>query len=316
MERLEEVAEGVFVLHYAYNNQPIGVVSAGSELLVVDTRNSHRQAREILTDIETVPGLRGRRVTRVVNTHRHDDHAFGNHVFRPASIWSHVAAARGLAEHGEDDRRRSSERFPELADELAEVVIDPADQVFAQAAISIEMDGRAVELRHPGRGHTDGDIVVVVADASVIFTGDLVVNGEAPWFADSYPLEWPAAVAAIAALPVETFVPGHGEVVDRSGVEEMHQGLAELADLIELAANGSDVDPLVRRAPWAEATRVAFRYPGAPSWALRDVDADVGGEGAELWVRTDDPVSGPLRWQAQAVVPGQRRDLTAETPSP
>jgi hypothetical protein len=48
---------------------------------------------------------------------------------------------------------------------------------------------------------------------------------------------------------------------------------------------------------------------------VRDVDAEVGGKGAELWLRTDDPVSGPLRWQAQAVVPGQRRDVTAETPS-
>jgi energy-coupling factor transport system ATP-binding protein len=27
----------------------------------------------------------------------------------------------------------------------------------------------------------------------------------------------------------------------------------------------------------AEATDIAFRYPGAPAWALRDVDADVGG---------------------------------------
>jgi len=258
MDQLHEIGDGVFAFHYDVNNQPIGVVVSASEVLVVDTRNSHRQGREVLADLGRVAGLRDRVVTRVVNTHRHDDHTFGNHVFRPARIWAHVAAAEGLRKHGEDDRRRTTERSPELAEELAEVVIDPADESFAGESLSIQMDDRLIELRHFGRGHTDGDVVVVVPDASVAFTGDLVVSGEPPWFADSYPLEWPDAVSRIAGLPVEMFVPGHGTVLARAGVEEMLQGLRDLRELIRLAADGGELESLVRRAPWADATRAAF----------------------------------------------------------
>lgn len=46
-------------------------------------------------------------------------------------------------------------------------------------------------LHHPGRGHTNGDLVVEVPDCSVSFVGDLVKENGPPGYRDSYPLEWP-----------------------------------------------------------------------------------------------------------------------------
>ena len=53
-------------------------------------------------------------------------------------------------------------------------------------------------LRHPGRGHTAGDLVVHVPDADVLVAGDLVEQSGPPAFEDAYPLQWPDAVADAA----------------------------------------------------------------------------------------------------------------------
>ena len=85
--------------------------------------------------------------------------------------------------------------MPALADELAEVVLDPPDRVFADAA-TLDLGGREIRLAYLGRGHTDNDIVVSIPDADVLCAGDLLENGAPPWFGDGYPMDWPATAEA------------------------------------------------------------------------------------------------------------------------
>src|SRR5688500_6879855 len=82
-----EVGDRVFVRRYDFYDQNIGVVLSGDDVLLIDTRSTHVQAREIIADLR---GITAAPVTVVVDTHGHFDHAFGNHVFRPATIWGHV----------------------------------------------------------------------------------------------------------------------------------------------------------------------------------------------------------------------------------
>ena len=55
---------------------------------------------------------------------------------------------------------------------LATELVVP-DQTFSSVT-TIDLGDRAVELVHPGRGHTDGDLVVRLDDADVLLAGDLV----------------------------------------------------------------------------------------------------------------------------------------------
>ena len=159
----------------------------GDDVLLIDTRSTHVQAREIIDDLRE---LTATPVNIVVDTHGHFDHAFGNHVFRPATIWGHVGCGPFLERTGDVRRARVSAEMPEIAADLAEVVIDPPDRTFSETAF-LDLGDRRVELRHLGRGHTDHDIVIGIPGAAVLFAGDLIENGAVPFYNDGYPLDWP-----------------------------------------------------------------------------------------------------------------------------
>src|SRR5437763_16562502 len=147
-----EVGERVFVRRYAFYDQNIGAILGDDGVLIVDTRVSHRQADEILEDLRSLTPLP---VRAVVNTHGHNDHAFGNHRFRPAPIWGHERCARMVRETGSAQIASVSAAIPEIAEDLAEVVLDPPDRLVGDGGGTVDFDagGRPLELRYLGRAH-------------------------------------------------------------------------------------------------------------------------------------------------------------------
>jgi glyoxylase-like metal-dependent hydrolase (beta-lactamase superfamily II) len=222
-----EVGDRVFVRRYAFFDQNIGVVLGNDEALVIDTRSTYAQAREILADLREVTAAP---VTVVVDTHGHFDHAYGNQVFRPATIWGHERCVTFMDRTGLSRKAAIAAEVPEIADELPEVVIDPPDRTFTETAF-IEVGGRRVELRYLGRGHTDHDIVVRVLGAGVLFAGDLIENGAVPYYGDAYPLDWPETASRLAELVDGVVVPGHGEHAGRAFADQQATSIAGLAAL-------------------------------------------------------------------------------------
>ena len=227
----QEVGDRVFAWRYRFFNQQIGVILGGRDVLVIDTRSTPAQAREILADLRE---LTRDPVTLVVDTHWHFDHAFGNSVFRPASIWGHVRTVDRLLTRGREALEEVAAEIPSIASDIRETVIDPPDRTFEERA-TIEVGDRAVELTYLGRAHTDTDVVITIPDTGVLFAGDLHEAEAPPSFGDSYPLEWPETVERMLPLVAGAVVPGHGKVGDRAFVED------QLADFRALAALARDV---------------------------------------------------------------------------
>ncbi|HEX2756844.1 MAG TPA: MBL fold metallo-hydrolase [Candidatus Limnocylindrales bacterium] len=244
-----EVGLGVFVRRYQFYDQNIVAIRGDDGFLVVDTRVSHRQADEILADLRSLSALP---VRAVVNTHGHSDHAFGNARFRPAPIWGHTRCATMVRDTGDRQRAGTAAAIPELAEELAEVVLDPPDRLFDTATtVPFDAGGRVVELRYLGRGHTDNDIVVLIPDADVLLAGDLLENDATPNFGDGFPLDWPVTVEALVDLVTGAVVPGHGSVGDQAfAVRQMTEfrAIAELAALVDRGVIG--LDDAVLRTPY------------------------------------------------------------------
>jgi len=267
-----EIADRVFVGRYRFLDQDIVAVLGRDSALVVDTRSTPRQARELLDDLRE---LGAPRVGIVINTHGHWDHAFGNALFRPAVIWGHERCATMIRELGEERRAEVAAKLPDLAPDLAEVVLDPPDRTFARETV-IELEGRRIELGYLGRGHTDNDIIIGIPDADVLCAGDLLENGAPPSFGDAYPLDWPVTVRALAALvgPRTMVVPGHGDPAGRAFVSD------SLADLEAVAALGRRVHD--RELTVDEAMEVAPFPARSAREALERTLAQLRGELAQL----------------------------------
>ena len=222
-----EVGDRVFVRRYAFYDQNIGVVLGRDAALVIDTRTTYPQAREILDDLRE---LTSAPVEVVVDTHGHYDHAFGNAVFRPATIWGHVGCGPFMARTGDARRPQLVAQLPDLAADLREVVVDPPDRTFEEQVV-VDVGDRQVELRYLGRGHTDHDAIVLVPGTGVLFAGDLLEGGAVPSFGDSYPLDWPATVDRLMPLVERIAVPGHGDPDGPDWVAEQAAALHAVADL-------------------------------------------------------------------------------------
>jgi glyoxylase-like metal-dependent hydrolase (beta-lactamase superfamily II) len=228
-ERWREVGDRVYVRRHHDMDLNVGLVVGEGACLVVDTRATWEQGRELSEAVRTVTP----HPWAVVNTHVHFDHSFGNAAFRPASIWGHRRCVEALTDGGEAMRLRLVERCRDAGDaekvaQLTATRIDPPDLPVDDTA-TLDVGGRPVVLRHLGRGHTDNDLVVLVPDADLLLAGDLVEEGAPPQCGDGFPLDWPATMDAMSALIGGAVVPGHGAVVDRAFVEGQRDELARLA---------------------------------------------------------------------------------------
>ena len=241
-----EIADRVYVRRHQTLDVNAGLVLGAERCLVIDTLGSDREARELLDAVCEVTSL----PFDVAVTHAHFDHCFGNATFASAQpgcrIWGHERCRAELATSGEQQRAASGAWLreggeDELAAEVEKVALMPPDRTFEATAV-IELGGREVALHHPGRGHTDHDVVLDVRGTGVTFVGDLVEQGAPPSFDDAYPLEWPDTVGALLPRLGAVVVPGHGDVVDPAFVAAQLEDLAEVADLARsLPADLDDV---------------------------------------------------------------------------
>jgi glyoxylase-like metal-dependent hydrolase (beta-lactamase superfamily II) len=246
-----EVGDRVFTWRYEFFDQQIGVILGGRDVVVIDTRSTPAQAREIAAAVRE---LTRQPVSIVIDTHWHFDHAFGNHTFRPATIWGHTRTVDRLRGLGQERLEEVAEKLPAIAADIREVIIDPPDRTFDDSA-TVEAGDRELRLSYLGRAHTDTDVVIEVPDANVLFAGDLLEEGATPSFGDSYPIEWPAAVERLLPLATGAVVPGHGGVGDRRFVETQ---LAEFRALAALArrvhAGDVELEAAVAASPYSAET--------------------------------------------------------------
>jgi glyoxylase-like metal-dependent hydrolase (beta-lactamase superfamily II) len=250
-----EVADRVWVARYEWFDVNVSLIGGADGLLVVDTHGSAAAAAEVVEDVRR---LGAGPVTGIVNTHWHFDHTFGNGTFRAAygeiPVVAHETAAEELASGADEVKERYAGEpvDPHTADVLATEVVGP-DRTFSSALV-LDAGDRLVELVHPGRGHTGGDLVVRVPDADVLLAGDLVEESAPPSFgADSWPMDWPLTLDVVLGLTTSAsaVVPGHGAPVDREFVEQQRNEIGIIAETIrDLAGRGVPLEQALDAGEW------------------------------------------------------------------
>ena len=200
-------------------------------VLLVDTKfwSPARRLPEIIKSITDKP------VKVIINTHYHWDHTHGNPQYPPGVD---VIAQRHTRAH----LLALDKDFWEVEPAWS---LLPADLVDDER--TLQFGDETVRIIHPGRGHTDGDIVVYFTKRRILHTGDLFVH-------DRYPLidlrgggsvrAWPATLDRVLALDeVKQYIPGHGPLSTRADVLRFQGYLRSLLTQVEpLAARGLSLD--------------------------------------------------------------------------
>lgn len=217
-------------------------------VLIFDSNQLPSLARKVLIEVRR---LTDKPIRYVVNSHWHWDHTMGNQVYRDAfpqvDIIAHSETRRegdaetpkmlyGVANHlpeflkGLKDVQKAAKHHngkPMTAQEnvrLAQLIRDVETyyQEFKTARylsptltfeekLILHLGNREIQLLHPGKGNTAGDVVAYLPKEKVLLTGDLLVH-PIPYSFGSFLPEWIQTLEKLAKLDSSIIVPGHGPV--------------------------------------------------------------------------------------------------------
>jgi glyoxylase-like metal-dependent hydrolase (beta-lactamase superfamily II) len=227
----------------------VTIVATNEGTIVVDSMTFVRQGERI---VERAQALTGTPVVALVNTHYHLDHTHGNPAF---PIGTKVVATDMTLEH----LRTLDARW--WKDSPARDLLPNYTFTDSWAAKYGDTSIRAI---HPGRGHTDGDLVLLLVEDKVLVAGDLFFNGYWPNIdleAGGSVVDWPQTLDTVLALDFDTVVPGHGPLATRADLERFRDFMRSLGQqTAAIAARGGtladarrdvDIDSFgLRRMPW------------------------------------------------------------------
>lgn len=255
---LHELGNGVFAYtqlpgSWGWSNS--GLVTDGGESLLVDTLFDEKITAEMLATMrEATPAAK--HIDRVVNTHGNGDHCYGNSLVADAQIIGTVGCLEELRDtpasrnqllmragkvvqalgpvarvlgrvldavgiHKLRHLTEASELALPLFEEFdfsSETVLP--DRTF-RGELKVKVGDKEVVLMELGPAHTSGDAVVWVPGDKILFTGDIL-------FKDAHPVIWQGPVSnwitglhQLLQMDIETVVPGHGPLTDKSGLREI-----------------------------------------------------------------------------------------------
>jgi glyoxylase-like metal-dependent hydrolase (beta-lactamase superfamily II) len=214
---LEQLAPGVYA-YTAQGDPNVGCVIGTEAILAIEARATPLMAQRWIDVVRTISDLP---FGDLVLTHYHAVRVLGASAFNAQRIVTTEQTSHLFEERGEQDWASEQARMPRLfqgADTIPGLT--RPTHTFADE-MSIDLGDRVVELRHLGRGHTSGDLVVWLPEEHICFAGDLVEAQAAPYMGDAHIGDWlGATLDRVAALGAEQMVGGRGPVVRGEAVPQ------------------------------------------------------------------------------------------------
>ena len=187
----------------------------------------------------------------LVNTHADGDHFWGNELLSSAQIIASDACAKEM--HGVKPQKlilfglmgkmlsllplgnmgKAGRWFCGMGKpyDFASVHVTLPTRTF-KGATTLDLKGRKIELIEVGPAHTEGDTLVYIPDAGILFAGDILFFGSTPvmW---AGPLQnCLSALGKILKMDVNTIIPGHGPIMNKNDVQQVKAYWEFLAEKI------------------------------------------------------------------------------------
>lgn len=226
-----------------------GLIVGDGEALLVDTLMDYNFTRIMLDNMKSI--TRENPIKKVVTTHADPDHLWGNKLVEEAEIICSKACSDELY-----SIKPKSIKLTRLLGSIFSLIpffslpkighwlknmaapynvdnieIIPPNRTFS-GELKIDVGGREVILIEAGPAHTEGDVMVYLPDAKVLYTGDLIFNGVTPPMWAGPTENWLSCLNKILEMDVEHIVPGHGAVTDKNGVKKVIHYLEYINDAV------------------------------------------------------------------------------------
>jgi glyoxylase-like metal-dependent hydrolase (beta-lactamase superfamily II) len=240
--RFIKVADGVYAAvgnGTIQTQDTVAVVVNRDDVLLVDTNITPEATRRLVSDIRT---LTDKPIRYVVNTHWHYDHTDGNQVFGPeVAIIGHEntrstilagvlhkrleQAFRDLPGALANTRKRlAAEQNPTAREQiqrqlsvqeayqeqLKETVPTPPNVTLTDR-LTIFSGDREIQIFHPGRGHSDTDVIVYLPREKVVMTGDFWEGDRTGALNFGFHDEWADNLEKLESIDFEHVIAGHGD---------------------------------------------------------------------------------------------------------
>ncbi len=260
---LEQLADGVFA-YTAQGDPNVGCIVGTDAILAIEARATPVMARRwidvIRAEVSSLP------FGDLVLTHYHAVRTLGASAFDARRIVAHARTKALIDERGEQDWASEQGRMPRLflGAESIPGLTEPT--VTFDNALVLDLGNRTVELRHLGRGHTSGDLVVWLPDERICFAGDLVEAQAAPYMGDAHVADWSTTTLdEVAALRPAQLVGGRGPVVrDQEVATAIEDTRAFLRTTLDGTRAVKDGGGGLRDAFASVHAKLAPRYAGFP----------------------------------------------------
>ena len=220
------LGEGAYA-YTAEGDPNTGVIVGDDGVMVIDTQATPVMAQDVIRRIREVTD---KPIKYVVLSHYHAVRVLGASAYRP----EHVIASRDtyelIVERGEADMKSEIDRFPRLFRSVESIPGLTWPTLVFKDELTLWMGKREVKILQLGRGHTRGDTVVWLPKEKILFSGDLVEYGAAPYAGDAYLRDWPRTLDRLRALTPNKLVPGRGDALVTP--EQVEAGLKGTQDFI------------------------------------------------------------------------------------
>lgn len=206
-----------------------GLIVDGNESLLVDTLFDLVLTKEML-DAMRAATKAADSIDTLVITHANGDHYYGSQLVEGAEIMASKACAKELDETPPQMLAQLAKNAPNMG-ELGDFFIkcfgqfqfdgitSPKPTRTFEKRLDIRVGRKEVQLIQVGPAHTKGDVIVYVPKAGVVFAADILFIGGTPIMWAGPVANWIRACDLMLELDAEIFVPGHGPITDKKGVE-------------------------------------------------------------------------------------------------
>ncbi|WP_373018085.1 MBL fold metallo-hydrolase [Thiomicrorhabdus sp.] len=185
-----------------------GFIVTSEGVVVIDTGGSVQIAEMLLRQIKKVTD---KPVVAVINTHYHGDHWLGNHAFVAANpnvdIYSHQVVINQIKNGSGDFWIGFMQRT--TGNKVSGTIATSPTKALAGGE-TLKFGDTTLKIHHFGKVHTESDLAIEVVEDKVLYSGDMMMRRIANMADGSY-VGSIEAMDKIKALPVDTYIPGHGK---------------------------------------------------------------------------------------------------------